>query len=92
MKKIGKQFTVKWNDEKQQRINRFYISNKGSYIYKIKPDGSTHNIVKGFAVTILNKVDDIDARNYDDINYNFYISECEKIINNITPKQLSLFI
>ena len=26
-----------------------------------------------------------------DINYNYYISQCKKIINDIKPKQLNLF-
>jgi len=91
MQKVGKQFKVVHGDKPVQRINRYYISNKGRFLYKIKADGSKHNLVKGFGVNILNYVNSLNPKDYDDINYNYYISECNKIINTIKPKQLKLF-
>lgn len=34
--KTGKQWTVEYNDEEQQRTNRFYVSNSGYYLWKWK--------------------------------------------------------
>ena len=103
--KTGKQWTVEYNDKIQQRINRFYVSNNGYYLWKFKTDSGVkeyQNMLKGYAVTLHNKFysdEDLQWKyaqgetfeSIYDINYNYYISQCKKIINEIKPRQLNLF-
>ena len=103
--KTGKQWTVEYNDKIQQRINRFYVSNNGYYLWKFKTDSGVkeyQNMLKGYAVTLHNTFysdEDLQWKyaqgetfeSIYNINYNYYISQCKKIINDIKPKQLNLF-
>lgn len=75
---------------KQQKNVRYYISNKGFVFVKYYKKGSTEVINKGYQVIIFNKFEDKNWEDYN-INYQFYISECYKEIDNIEPKQLTLF-
>lgn len=92
--KTGKQWNVEWYDKPQQRTNRYYASTNGAYLWKWKynADGTKQyqNMLTASGVTILNKFDDkpIEERH---INYRYYIGEIMKIINELEPKQLSLF-
>ena len=92
--KTGKQWNVEWYDKSQQRTNRYYASTNGAYLWKWKynADGTKQyqNMLVASGVTILNKLDDkpIEERK---INYRYYIGEIMKIINELKPKQLSLF-
>ena len=74
--------------EKQQKNVRYYISTKGNTFIKNYLKGSTEFINKGYQVIIFNKY--VKQENYN-INYNFYIQECNKIIDNIQNKQYELF-
>lgn len=74
----------------QQRNVRYYISNYGSTFIKQYKKGTSEVINKGYQVTIFNKYEDIPWIDYD-INYDFYIKECYKEIDNIIDKQLTLF-
>lgn len=103
--KTGKQWTVEYNDEIQQRTNRFYVSDEGYYLWKWKIENgkkSYTNMLKGYGVKIHNKLlSDKDLQwKYSEgntfydiykVNYNYYILQCDKIINQLKPKQLSLF-
>jgi len=75
---------------KQQKNVRYYISNKGSIFIKRYSKGTSEMINKGFKVTIFNKYIEKPFDKYD-INYNFYIKEAYKEIDNIIDKQLTLF-
>lgn len=137
--KVDKKFSVEYNNNLIQRINRFYASTNGSYLYKCKivnrdvevpqyivcfktgesiittdlsqfyynsdveqilpysPKTITKgtrvdytNLLTASGVTILNKFDNkpIEERK---INYRYYLKECLKIIEELEPKQLSLF-
>lgn len=70
---------------------RYYISNSGGSLTKhfLEKD-SKSGVNVGFVTTIFNEFEKKEMKNYD-INYNFYISECNKIINIIENRQLSLF-
>lgn len=92
--KTGKQWEVSHNQETQQRVNRFYASTNGRRLIKRKQntDGTfqENDMLSTSVVTILNTFDNkpIKERN---INYNYYIGECEKIIFELEPRQLTLF-
>lgn len=76
--------------EKQQKNVRYYISNKGATFYKYYNKGTNEVINKGYQVTIFNNYVKKVWQSYD-VNYNFYIKEAMKIVNEIENKQLSLF-
>ena len=91
--KTGKQWHVEYMNREQQRINRFYASTNGGYLWKWKyEDGEKkyQNMLTASGVTLLNKFDDkpISERK---INYQYYIKEASKIINELKTKQMSLW-
>lgn len=82
---------------KLDRITRYYISNKGYELIKIKSNGKDLNLSKfnqgenrinvGYRTILFNKYIELPIDKYD-INYKFYIRECNKIIDIIEPKQM----
>lgn len=90
--KTGKQWTVEYNNIKQQRTNRFYASTDGYFLYKWKMENGVkkyQNMLTASGVTLLNNFDKIKEN--PKINYRYYINEANKIINKLKTKQLSLF-
>lgn len=91
-KKVGRQFKLKYHTLQSitpmSRIVRYYISTTGGALIKHKNDNTTTNMEVGQNVTIYNKHTDTFP---DNINYDYYINECYKIIRPITNKQLTLF-
>lgn len=95
---VDRKFKVIHGKTPVQRINRFYASTNGEYLYKRKYEENSSNkgeysdtnMLTKSGVTILNKFDDleIDSRK---INYQYYIGEARKIISNFTEQQLELF-
>ena len=89
---VDKKFKVVHGEKPIQRINRFYASVDGPYLYKVDPNGDRErtNMLTKSGVTILNKFDErpIEDRK---INYRYYISEAKKVIADFTEQQLSLF-
>lgn len=75
---------------KQQKNVRYYISNKGATFYKYYNKGTNEVINKGYQVTIFNNFVDKKWEDYN-INYNFYIKEAMKIVDEIEDKQSTLF-
>lgn len=92
--KVDKKFSVEYNNELIQRINRFYASTNGPYLYKCKVENhyrhSFTNLLTASGVTILNKFDDIPITDRK-INYRYYFGECMKIIEELQPRQLCLW-
>ena len=93
--KVDKKFAVEYNNQLIQRINRFYASTNGPYLFKCLVDENEYrsnftNLLTASGVTILNKFDNkpIEERK---VNYRYYLKECLKIIEELEPKQLSLF-
>lgn len=90
--KTGKQWTVEYNNVKQQRTNRFYASTDGYFLYKWKMENGVkkyQNMLTASGVTLLNNFDDLKEN--PKINYRYYITEANKIIAQFKCKQLSLF-
>jgi len=87
---VDKKFKVVHGDTQVQRINRFYASTNGYYLFKQNEDGSLEHMLKKSGVTILNKFDDTPIENRK-INYRYYISEATKIIADFVNQQLELF-
>lgn len=76
--------------QKLSKNTRYYISNKGGSLFKKSNDGRISGVSVGFVTTIFNNYEKKEMKDYD-INYSFYIKECNKIIDQIEVKQLSLF-
>lgn len=91
--RVDKKFKVVHGEKPVQRINRFYASENGCYLFKVDETGPKKkyiNLLTKSGVTILNKFDNIpiDERR---INYRYYISEARKIIAEFETRQLDLF-
>jgi len=83
------------DEEKLQKINRYYISNKGVKIIKInKSDKREIQLEAGrWMQTVMNKIENKTWESYD-INEKYYLDAIEKEINNIIgikTNQLLLF-
>lgn len=91
--RVDKKFKVEYDDKYIQRINRWYASTNGCYIYTVdesKTPVKYSNLLKKSGVTILNYIDNISTKNRK-INYPYYISEARKIIDQLVCRQLDLF-
>ena len=88
---VDKKFNVVHGENRVQRINRFYASTNGAYLFKEDDVDKVSNMLTKSGVTILNRFDDrpIEDRK---INYRYYISEAKKIISDFTEQQLELFV
>lgn len=88
--RVDKKFTVWHGNIPVQRINRFYASTNDYYLFKKSTEGRVANMLTKSGVTILNTYDEkpIEHRH---INYQYYITEAQKIINDFCCVQLSLF-
>lgn len=91
--RVSKQFKVEYNNKYITRINRYYASTNGYWLYKVKEENSElkyANMLTKSGVTILNKIDNTSTANKK-INYAYYISEARKIVNELKCRQLDLF-
>lgn len=88
--RTDKKFKVRHGDQFVQRINRYYASTNGYSLYKVDKDGKEENMLTKSGVTILNKMDDLSITERH-VNYNYYISEANKIIADLSYQQLELF-
>ena len=89
---VDKKFSVIHGETRIQRINRFYASTDGAYLFKDDPDSNRDqtNMLTKSGVTILNELYDTTTANRK-INYRYYISEAKKIVADFTEQQLDLF-
>lgn len=93
--KVAKTFSVEYNGKLITHINRYYVSTDGYSLYKCKVNTKGErsgyiNMLKGYGVTITNNLDEIKEFP-NNVNYNYYITEANKIITKLKQKQLSLF-
>ena len=86
-KKISKDYSVYWMNQKVQNLNRFYVSKKGAYLYKKKSRNMEH-VLKGYAVQLYNN---LRPEFPDDVNYDYYIKKTWEIIWEIEGTNLTLF-
>lgn len=102
--KVDRSYTVEWNDIKQQRLNRYYVS-KGPYLYKCKwvekedkknkdikySVYTKHHMMKGNGVTLYNNHKEFSLDTYG-IDFTFYITQTKKIISELEHHhQINLF-
>lgn len=86
--KKGKYF---YNDGEKEislgKINRYYISNSQTHIYKKYSNTKFEKVEDGFNTKLLNKIEEVN-----DINYKYYFAKATEIIEKIDNKQLKLFL
>ena len=78
---------------KLSKTVRYFASKKGGFLFKKEVNtGKLTGILIGQTITLFNKKYDVPFEEYN-IDYSFYIKECNKIIEAIVPstEQLSLF-
>ena len=90
--KIGKDYLVFHNGIIQQQLNRYYFSKKGACLFKQKNgQGTMNHINVGQPVILFNTYGDKPWEEYN-IDYNYYISATQKIIDELNNNgQLNLF-
>ena len=73
------------------KITRYYVSGGSGILQKKNvTDGREIGVCVGNGVVIFNKYEKKEMKDYK-INYDYYIKECLKIINQIEDRQLKLF-
>jgi len=86
--KTGKDFVLEYRTEKEtlklQKTNRFYISNNGGELVKVRQEnGSEIGLYVGNKTRLLNDLDDRLTIDFYDVNYAFYAEEAGKYIGEI---------
>ena len=94
--KVSRDYSVEYDGKLIQRINRYYISNDGPWLYKCKVDSNNHrsNYIKlltDSGVTIMNTIEK-DQPIPSNINYRFYISAANKIVTYFQSCKKKLFL
>lgn len=69
--------------KKLQKTNRYYVSKTGGSIIKQDSKNRKINVLKGQNITLLNMYFNVDKFEDYNINYAYYINECNKIINEL---------
>lgn len=88
--KVDKSFAVMWNNQKQQRLNRYYVSKNAPYLYKQK-NGKEQHMLKGYGVQLYNNHVEIDMKDRK-IDFEFYVAKTMDIINELQRcQQMKLF-
>lgn len=75
-------------DKKLDRTTRYYISNAGGIIIKQFDESRASGVNVGYSVNLFNKYIEKPMKEYN-INYNFYISEANKIKYTVDDGQLT---
>lgn len=78
------------NEEKRLKfgkIYRFIPVIKGGVSLKLNKDGRQHHLCEGYQTFPYNKLEDFDLNN---LNMDFFINECNKLLALINPPQLQL--
>lgn len=96
--RIGKTFEVvlktNGSEEKQQRINRYYVSTDGGILFKRDGQGSNIreiSILSNAQVQIANEINRTKPFSDYKVNLAWYQAEIEKIVRTIEVEQLVLF-
>jgi len=88
--KVDKSYSVEWMGKKQQRLNRYYVSKTGGYLYKCRGGKKSH-MLKGYGVQIYNNHSDRKLSEYS-IDFKYYLKHVHDIISDISShNQISLF-
>lgn len=88
--KVDKTYSVEWMGKTQQRLNRFYVSANGGYIYKCR-GGSKEHMLKDGGVQIYNNHEEKPFKDYK-LDERFYLSKINSIISELeNNNQIQMF-
>lgn len=76
-------------NKKLQRTNRYFISNRGGQLRKLFTKGTQTILHKNYRVTLFNDYYEVDNWLDYDIDYSFYITEANKIIDIVEYDKLN---
>lgn len=83
--KCDKSYTVEWMGKKQQRLNRYYVSRAGGFLYKCRDNKKSH-MLKNWGVMIYNNHTDQPLSKYN-IDFRFYVSAVNEMIAELQAGQ-----
>lgn len=90
---VNKESKVEYGGKQIQRINRYYASNSGYYLIRIKDkmyEKRSETRITEYGVRILNKIDATPIENRH-LDYQYYISKAKKIASEFVNRQLTIF-
>lgn len=90
---VNREFKVEYGNKPVQRINRYYASNSGYYLMRVKDkmyETKKESILSDVGVILLNHIDitPIEERK---INYQYYIGKAKTIVSEFINRQLTIF-
>ncbi len=93
--KADRSYTVEWMNQKQQRLNRYYVSKSGGYLYKCRWQEKQHpktkisystytkiHMLKGWGVQLYNNHIPKPLKDYK-IDYRYYLNEANTVISEL---------
>jgi len=89
--KVDKSYYVELDGKRiPQRLNRYYVSRRGSYLYKCR-DGKRHHLLKGNGVMLYNQHIEQPFEKYN-VHLPFYLKQVNDMISRLeNHNQLELF-
>ena len=90
---VNREFKIEYGNKPVQRINRYYASNSGYYLMRVKDkmyETKKESILSDVGVILLNHIDNtpIEERK---INYQYYIGKAKTIVSEFINRQLTIF-
>ena len=90
---VNREFKVEYGNKPVQRINRYYASNSGYYLMRVKDkmyETKKESILSDVGVILLNHINNtpIEERK---INYQYYIGKAKTIVSEFINRQLTIF-
>lgn len=90
---VNREFKIEYGNKPVQRINRYYASNSGYYLMRVKDkmyESKKESILSDVGVILLNHIDStpIEKRK---INYQYYIGKAKTIVSEFINRQLTIF-
>lgn len=90
---VNREFKIEYGNKPVQRINRYYASNSGYYLMRVKDkmyETKKESILSDVGVILLNHIDDVPIEKRK-INYQYYIGKANTIVSEFINQQLTIF-
>ena len=90
---VNREFKVEYGNKPIQRINRYYASNSGYYLMRVKDkmyETKKESILSDVGVILLNHIDSVPIEERK-INYQYYIGKAKTIVSEFINRQLTIF-
>lgn len=90
---VNREFKIEYGNKQIQRINRYYASNSGYYLMRVKDkmyETKKESILFDVGVILLNHIDSVPIEKRK-INYQYYIGKAKTIVSEFINRQLTIF-